>query len=52
MRSLFVDDINGARPSHRYFDKALYSQRHSIEIERFGTNGTDYKKTYEWYKPN
>lgn len=24
MRSLFVDDINGAKSSHRHFDKMIY----------------------------
>lgn len=50
MRSLFVDDIYGARPSHRYFDKSLYRERHDSEIDRFGPNGKDYKKSYDWYQ--
>jgi hypothetical protein len=29
MRSLFVDDILGAKPTHRYYDKVIY--RHKLE---------------------
>jgi hypothetical protein len=51
MRSLFVDDIYGARPRHRYFEKALYREQHQNEIDRFGPQGRDYKKSYDWYHP-
>ncbi len=36
MRSLFTDDIPGARPRNLYYDKELYLQKHLKEVELFG----------------
>ena len=36
MRSLYTDDIPGAKPTIRYYDKSLIRYRHEEEIARFG----------------
>jgi len=30
MRSLYVDDIPGAKPTNRYYDKVLLRHRHDV----------------------
>lgn len=51
MRSLFTEDIPGAVPRNRYYDKELYLQRHLKEIERFGPKNPEYRRVFEWYDP-
>jgi hypothetical protein len=51
MRSLFTDDIPGAKPRHLYYEKELYLQRHLKEIERFGHKNPEQARVFEWYSP-
>lgn len=51
MRSLFTEDIPGAKPRNRYYDKELYRQNHLKEIERFGPKNPEQKRVFEWYTP-
>jgi hypothetical protein len=51
MRSLFTEDIPGAVPRNRYYDKELYLQKHLKEIERFGPKNPEYRRVFEWYDP-
>jgi hypothetical protein len=51
MRSLFTEDIQGASPTHRYYDKSIIFERHQKEIERFGKKNPEEKRVIEWYSP-
>ncbi len=44
MRSLFTNDIPGAVPRHRYYEKELYLRRHLEEVERFGRKNPEQKR--------
>lgn len=48
MRSLYTDDIPGAKPTIRYYDKVLLRQRHQEEILRFADKQ---KRIIDWYHP-
>ena len=48
MRALYTDDIPGAKPTIRYYDKSLIRYRHEEEIDRFGDKG---KRIIDWYHP-
>ena len=51
MRSLFTEDIPGARPRNRYYSKELYLQRHNLEIQRYARKNPEDKRVIEWYTP-
>lgn len=46
MRALYTDDIPGAKPTIRYYDKSLIRHRHEEEILRFGDKQ---RRIIEWY---
>jgi hypothetical protein len=48
MRALYTDDIPGAKPTIRYYDKSLIRYRHLEEIDRFGDKN---KRIIEWHQP-
>ena len=48
MRALYTDDIEGAKPTIRYYDKSLIRHRHLEEVERFGNKD---KRIIDWYYP-
>lgn len=48
MRALYTDDIPGAQPTIRYFEKDLYRKRHDEEIMRFGNRE---RRVIDWYQP-
>lgn len=48
MRSLYTEDIPGAKPTIRYYDKSLIRYRHIEEIDRFGNKQ---KRIIDWYEP-
>lgn len=51
MRSLFTEDIPGAKPKHQYYDKALYFKKHIEEVSRHGRKNPEEKRVFEWYTP-
>lgn len=51
MRSLFTEDIPGALPRNRYYDKQLYLEKHLKEVERFGPKNPEHKRVFEWHQP-
>lgn len=46
MRALYTDDIPGAKPTIRNYDKSLIRHRHIEEIDRFANKD---KRIIEWY---
>lgn len=48
MRSLYTDDIPGANPAIRYYEKSLIRYRHEEEINRFGNKKS---RVIDWYHP-
>ena len=48
MRALYTDDIQGAKPTIRYYDRSLIRYKHIEEMERFGNKD---KRIIDWYKP-
>lgn len=47
MRALYTDDIPGAKPTIRYYDKSLLRQRHEEEVLRFGDKQ---RRVIDWYQ--
>ena len=48
MRSLYTNDIPGALPTIRYYEKSLIRARHEEEIARFGNKQN---RIIDWYQP-
>jgi hypothetical protein len=48
MRSLYTNDIPGATPTIRYYDKSLIRAKHQEEIARFGDKQ---KRIIDWHTP-
>lgn len=48
MRSLYTQDIPGATPAIRYYDKSLHRYRHEEEMERFGNKE---RRIIDWHLP-
>jgi hypothetical protein len=46
LRSLYVDDIPGAKPVKRVYDKSLIRRRHEEEMFRFGR---EEKRQIDWH---
>ena len=46
MRSLYTNDIPGALPTIRYYEKSLIRARHEDEIARFGNKQN---RIIDWY---
>ena len=48
MRSLYTNDIPGATPAIRNYQKSLIRERHQEEIERFGDKQ---RRVIDWHTP-
>jgi hypothetical protein len=48
MRSLYTNDIPGATPTIRYYQKSLIRERHEEEMARFGDKQ---RRVIDWHTP-